>query len=288
MQRPFVEGVAYIGILVALIAIAAGSENPEPHKHWRLIIVGVLLFLRCVYILVREVPDKPPPPEITKREAIILATGVSAIPFILIVSFVFFGGDKLSRRCSNVKEPVAAIQACHEILRSRRLGTRELSRVFNNIGSAYYQEGQYEMAIANHSHALTLSPDHALRDFDRILSLEPKNTPALSARCAAHILLGQTDPALADCNHALALSPNDVISLRTRGLVYLKTGDYAAALADFEAVIKLDGKQATSLYGRGLIKRIDGDIAGADADIAEAVKIEPHVAEALAPYGLGG
>jgi Flp pilus assembly protein TadD len=58
----------------------------------------------------------------------------------------------------------------------------------------------------------------AIRDFDEVLRLRPKDPEAFNNRCWANAVLGDLQAALRDCNESLAIQPNYADALDSRGL----------------------------------------------------------------------
>ena len=74
------------------------------------------------------------------------------------------------------------------------LDHNESSDVYNNRGIAKYNLGQHEEAI---------------KDYNKVIELNPNESAAYNNRGAAKKNLGQYEDALRDCKKALELCPND-------------------------------------------------------------------------------
>lgn len=187
-------------------------------------------------------------------------------------------------------------------------------RIDPMLSGAYVERARLHFARAAY--------DHALRDYDAALALEPNHPIALQGRAEA--LRGETtalasqldivsealarrpsdaslwnnrcwiravegdelDFALADCNEALRLDPRMAAALDSRGLVYLKRGDHAAALADYEAALALEPNSAHYRYGRGVARVRLGQTQAGQADMAAAERAEPGVARLYESYNI--
>ncbi len=91
-------------------------------------------------------------------------------------------------------------------------------------GLAYYEQGQYEQAIADYDRAIDLNPDDA----------RPYNN-----RGNAYSKQGQYEQAIADYDRAIDLNPDDAPAYYNRGLAYRQQGQHERAIADFERYLEL-------------------------------------------------
>jgi tetratricopeptide (TPR) repeat protein len=128
--------------------------------------------------------------------------------------------------------------------------------------------------------------DQAIKYWDTVVALDPKNPNFLNGRCWLKATRGvQLESALADCNAALALAPAAAAYLDSRALAELRLGHIDAALRDYDAALKASPNQAASLYGRGLARRQNGDAEGASADFEKAKSLAPKIVEEFTDYG---
>jgi tetratricopeptide (TPR) repeat protein len=161
----------------------------------------------------------------------------------------------------------------------------EFAMAYNNRGSAYGANKDYDRAIENYNEAIRLDPDYveayinrghayseqkdyerAIADFNEALHLDPKFAMGYTLRGSMHIIKGQFDRALADYNEALRLDPN-AEAYGLRGFVYLARQDWRPAIADFSEAIRLDPKLRLAYEGRHTAYHKIGrdDLADADA-----------------------
>ena len=87
-----------------------------------------------------------------------------------------------------------------------------------NRGVAYYQSGQYELAI---------------RDYDKVIELNPNDDVAYNNRVVAYSALGQYERAIQDYNKVIELNPDYAEAYNNRGLAYELLGNMTSANADF-------------------------------------------------------
>jgi tetratricopeptide (TPR) repeat protein len=130
-------------------------------------------------------------------------------------------------------------------------------------------------ALDLHSTLLTVRGDYdgAIRDYDAMLRLDPRNGGALAARGDAFRNKHGLDRALADFNAAIRINATDQIYFHGRGRVYQEMGDLDRAIADYGEAIRLDSDQllvGQILRDRASAYRAKGDAAHAEADEAEA------------------
>ncbi|HUD25341.1 MAG TPA: tetratricopeptide repeat protein [Burkholderiaceae bacterium] len=151
----------------------------------------------------------------------------------------------------------------------------------NNRGDAYFRMKDFE---------------HAIRDYDRAITLDPYFAMAYNARCWMRATANRDlGAALADCDYALRLQPDDPRSLDSRAFVHFRMGQFEQAVADASAslehatgpALKLGARAAGTFYVRGLAKRRLGDLTGADADLASARGLDSQVDRKYAEYGVG-
>jgi len=91
-------------------------------------------------------------------------------------------------------------------------------------GDTYYEQGQFDEAIAEYTEAVNADPDFAR---------------AYSNRAAAYCHIEEYDKAIADCSKAIELDPNLAVLYYNRGFAYRLLGKKAKAIADFEKCIEL-------------------------------------------------
>ena len=80
----------------------------------------------------------------------------------------------------------------------------------------------------------------ALKDYTRVLKLDPKNQLALYERAWTYCSMREYKSALTDFNALLKLNPKDVKAYMSRGWAYEKLGELDKALADYNKALELD------------------------------------------------
>jgi Flp pilus assembly protein TadD len=92
-------------------------------------------------------------------------------------------------------------------------------------GNAYYDQKDYDRAIADFTEALVMQPEYALTYYDRAKAYYAKK---------------DYDRAIADYTQAIRLSPNWTNAYVSRGNAYLMKGDRARARADWSKALELN------------------------------------------------
>lgn len=119
----------------------------------------------------------------------------------------------------------STITGCSALIKGGGDHKHVLSVDYVNRGSAYFNKGEYDRAIA---------------DYTQGIQLDPKFAAAYSGRCAAQIKKNNLAQAIADCNQAIALDPNLAIAYNDRGLAKQAQGDTAGGDADIARAHELD------------------------------------------------
>ena len=176
---------------------------------------------------------------------------------------------------------------------------------FFDLGTAFYQQGEYKQAIERYDRAIKLNPKNtdaynnrgaakndsgdyqgAIADYDKVIELNPKDAMAYSNRGAAKLALGDNQEAIANFNIAIELNPKYPTAYYNRGIALCESGDFQGAIADFNIAIELNPKYATAYSNRGYAKHESGDSQEAIADHNEAIKLNPNYATAYYNRGI--
>jgi tetratricopeptide (TPR) repeat protein len=184
------------------------------------------------------------------------------------------------------------IKNCTALIQGREtIKTRVIA--YNNRGIAYFEQQDYEHAIADYDEAIRLDPafgaaiynrgnayrakgdnDRAIVDYNEALRIRSDSRTYFN-RGSAYRAKGENDRAIADYNEALRLDPNYAISYGNRGIAYAVQGDHDRAIADYNEAIRLNPKYANAYGNRGLAYAAKGDLDRAIADYDEALRIRP-------------
>ncbi|PSO23626.1 caspase family protein [Bradyrhizobium sp. MOS002] len=129
---------------------------------------------------------------------------------------------------------------------------------YNLRGSAYYDRGEYEIAIT---------------DFDDALKLGPPDSTIFHNRGNAWRGKGDHGKAIADYDTSIKANPKSAFSYQNRGISKEALGDLDGALADINQAIRLDPTLPQPLINRTAIWRVRGDYDRAIADGSEAIRL---------------
>jgi tetratricopeptide (TPR) repeat protein len=112
-----------------------------------------------------------------------------------------------------------------------------LAKAYLNRGAAYVFSEKYE---------------ESLPDFNKAVSLDPKEKFSFYFRGIAYHSLGQQDSALKDLNQTIKMQPTFVMAYLMRGSTYIKMKNFKSALADLNTLIKSDPFNDQGYINRGL------------------------------------
>lgn len=131
---------------------------------------------------------------------------------------------------------------------------------FNLRGSAYYDKGEYDIAIS---------------DFNDGLRMGAAGEAGIiyHNRGNAWRSRGEYAKAIADYDMAIKQGPKSAFSYQNRGASKQALGDLEGALADINEAIRTDPALPQPLTNRAVIWRAKGDLDRAVADTTEAIRL---------------
>ncbi len=132
-------------------------------------------------------------------------------------------------------------------------------------GCAWFNQGDYESAIA---------------DFTKALELMPNNSKAYNNRGTAWFYKSDYDRAIADYTKALEINPSHSEACFNRGTAWFYKGDYDRAIADFTMALEINPSYSKAYFYRGEARFYQGDYYWAIADYSMALQIDPSYAKA--------
>jgi tetratricopeptide (TPR) repeat protein len=138
---------------------------------------------------------------------------------------------------------------------------------YNLRGSAYYDKGEYDIAIADFNDALRKGPPSGIVYHNRGNAWRGK---------------GDYARAIADYDSSIKLGPPSAFSWQNRGISRQALGDLDGAMADINEAIRIDPTLPQPLTNRAVIWRAKGDLDRAIADTSEAIRL----ARAKAPANI--
>jgi tetratricopeptide (TPR) repeat protein len=126
------------------------------------------------------------------------------------------------------------------------------------------------------------------KDFDRVLSQNPRDVDALTARGHSWVAEGKgkkAGSALADFNAALAIKPDDGGALNARGNFYLAELKPELAIADFDHALRANPRDDVILFNRGIAWKQLSKYDRALRDFNSVLRITPGDPMTLAAKG---
>jgi tetratricopeptide (TPR) repeat protein len=105
------------------------------------------------------------------------------------------------------------------------------TEAYNNRASYYYEQGEYEKALADYDSALSVQPSLGRAHASK------RRSAYFNDRAITYVRLGRYPEALADESEAIGLRPAEASYYLNRGNVYLVAGRYAEARDDFDRAI---------------------------------------------------
>jgi len=135
---------------------------------------------------------------------------------------------------------------------------------YTNRGIAYTSIGEWENAIT---------------DFNKVISLDPKNAGVYTDRGFVYGIVGQPEDAIADFSRALEIDPKNAKAYQNRGVAYENIGQPDRAIADFLKTIEIEPKYIKAYVNLGLIYLQQKKFDKAIEISLQGLKIDPHTAE---------
>ena len=182
-----------------------------------------------------------------------------------------------------------AIEALSEANRIRPDGS---ANVFVIRGSAKAALHDYKAAIKDYNKAISLNPknaaaynnrglakikmrryEDAVKDYDEAIRLNPKQAETFSNRGKARIMLKQFEDAIADYDKAFDLSPRSFKDYSNRGLAKYFLDQNEAAIKDYDKAIGLNPKDVSVYINRGNAKSALDQKDEARDDFTTALKL---------------
>ncbi|MEA2240283.1 MAG: hypothetical protein QOC81_5007 [Thermoanaerobaculia bacterium] len=119
------------------------------------------------------------------------------------------------------------------------LATTKNPDVLNALGVAYSDQGKAQQAR---------------EQFERVLSFDPNNAPALQNLGIQALHMSDVSAASSYLSRALAMNPNLPLALNTLGVVYARSNDFSRAVDSWNRAVQVDPRQYDALYNIAMVE----------------------------------
>ncbi|HKU69335.1 MAG TPA: tetratricopeptide repeat protein [Burkholderiales bacterium] len=152
-----------------------------------------------------------------------------------------------------------------------------VERAYHNRGFFYLQAGQYLEAQRDFDKAITLNPrdpdaylgrgtlfartgsyDQAFADLGRAIELDPGYAEAYNKRCFTKMLIDRPDDALPDCEKAVSLNPRHRDAFTNLGVVYGALNRPKEAEASYRRALEIEPSNADANFNYGVLLAVLG------------------------------
>jgi len=173
----------------------------------------------------------------------------------------------------------------------------EQYRISFLAGEKFYQNGDFDKAIAEYNNSIRLKPNfaeayigrgnayrrrgnhsRAIEDYSLAIQHGGGRAEVYNYRGFAYAERGESGKAVADFSQALRLRRDYPDAYINRAHAYFETGDYDRAIDDYTQVIRLEPRNASAWNRRGSAWHRKGDNSRAIADFSQAINIQPSYA----------
>jgi arylsulfatase A-like enzyme/Flp pilus assembly protein TadD len=120
----------------------------------------------------------------------------------------------------------------------------------------------------------------AREQFERVLSFESNNAPALQNLGILSLRQGDASAALSYLTRALALNPKLPLALNTLGVVYAQSNDFSRAVDAWNRAVQVDARQYDALYNIGLVEARAGHREEARRAFTQFIETAPKSSHA--------
>lgn len=128
----------------------------------------------------------------------------------------------------------------------------------------------------------------AIQDFNKVISIDDKNSMAYAYRSAVYVDLKDFKSAIEDCKKALEINPDNELAYIRMGDSYfmMEEPNYIEAMKAYNYAINLNAKNKTALHNRGFAKKELKDYLGAIDDFNKAIIIDAEYGSAYMYRGI--
>jgi arylsulfatase A-like enzyme/Flp pilus assembly protein TadD len=119
-------------------------------------------------------------------------------------------------------------------------------------------------------------PDEAAAQFERILTIDPNNAPALQNLGILSLKRENVESAQSFLTKALSLNPKLPLALNTMGVVYARNNDLESAVEAWHRAVAIDPRQYDALYNIALVEQKLGHVPEARKALTQFVQTAPR------------
>jgi Flp pilus assembly protein TadD len=120
----------------------------------------------------------------------------------------------------------------------------------------------------------------AREQFERVLSFDSSNAPALQNLGILSLREGDVRAAMSYLTRALTLNPKLPLALNTLGVAYAQTNDFSRAVDAWNRAVQIDPRQYDALYNIGMVEARTGHPEEARRAFTQYVETAPKVSHA--------
>ncbi len=154
-----------------------------------------------------------------------------------------------------------ALENYSKAINSGELLGASLAYVYRIRGDLYYRTGSY---------------DNAIRDFNKVLQINPGDEAALNNRGSTWFAKKNYQKAIQDYSESLKINPENGQTYHNRSLIRLEQGNYELSIRDSSEAIRINPGNYYAYINRGSARFGLGEIDKAIEDYTKAISINPE------------
>lgn len=173
-----------------------------------------------------------------------------------------------------------------------------------NLAISYINIEEYDRALTELAHAISLKPDYAaahenagvayfhkkayqpaIDAFETAIELAPNQPSAYYARGEAYRYLEENDLAIKDFQKALSINPSHLSARNNLGLMLAEEGKYLKAINEFETVLRFEPNHKEASFNLARTYTLSGQVNLAIRQYEKLIDLEPRFLEAYHNLG---
>lgn len=196
---------------------------------------------------------------------------LGALVASLVLSSAAPAQDRTVAACQQGEDTAAKITACTQLIEKPGLSKEARAGYFAHRGWAYFQNDDYQRALA---------------DLDISAELNPRTFAVFATRASMRKAAGDYAGALADIDRAVRLAPKSAAVRAVRGDILREKGDLDEAIATYAQALTMDRLDIGAYLGLSLAHRAAGHFSEAEAQLSRALALNSRIAEIHVAQGL--